>query len=100
MQFENTISYSLGSPDKPLCLSDDLFFCTISLTFLCTLIPQHYYNLNFLICHVEEFTYLSVAKQTREINDRHGKVSANRKQSTSLLECSAEVQPILCKDTN
>ena len=24
-------------------------------------------------CHVEEFTYLSVAKQTREFNDRHGK---------------------------
>ena len=48
MQFENTISYSLGSLDKPLCLSDDHFFFTISLTFLCTLIPQHYYQLNFL----------------------------------------------------
>ena len=48
MQFENTISYSLGSPDKPLCLSVDLFFRTISLTFWCALIPQHYYQLNFL----------------------------------------------------
>ena len=33
MEFENTISYSLSSPDKPLCLSDDPFFCAISLTF-------------------------------------------------------------------
>ncbi|MCS2765147.1 hypothetical protein NXV33_07590 [Bacteroides thetaiotaomicron] len=24
-------------------------------------------------CHIEEFTYLSVAKQTREFNDKHGK---------------------------
>ncbi len=51
------------------------------------------------ICHVEEIGDLSVAKQAREFNDRHGKDSANRKQSTSLLECSAEVQPILCKNT-
>ena len=27
------------------------------------------------LCHVEEFTCLSVAKQTRELNDRHGKVT-------------------------
>ena len=26
-----------------------------------------------LLDHVEEFTYLSVVKQTRELNNRHGK---------------------------
>ena len=50
--------------------------------FRLTLIPQHYYKLNFLstsatkscsgFCPVRIFTYLSVAKKTRESDDRHG----------------------------
>ena len=46
-------------------------------TFWISLIPQHYYKLNFLstwatkscpgFCHVVEFTYLSVAKTTKRI---------------------------------
>ena len=71
MQFENTISYSLGSPDKPLCLSDDFFLYHIS---------------NFLM-YLNSATLLSIKLFKYLSNKKTLALASGRAERPRILSC-------------